>query len=315
MGHIEETFAEMKLKPENDMNGCMLTVEKAENFHVHWRNYRLVFDEEEFSKFMQAMKCAYDNWEADGKPSADKNHPVDQPPKYYFQSQIQSNRHEPAKNEEYRKAMVELQQYVPWAKRDDFMHVHYKDLRIDLTVDEFVQFASVVEDAKHHLHRYLRNKSGETEEVERLLEVSTEIHRENRKLAMVFDAEVDAGVLESNWNSMYRKEQIREMNSFKKLKNNIEQHGLKRPLRYALTIVGDNVFGSLLDGHHRVLACRDLGWSKVMAQFEVWFNIDSVKDIDYIRHCLKCVFGNDDMVRKAFEQNKIKLNSLEDAIW
>jgi len=313
MGHIEKTFAELKTEPSNGMNGSMFTVEIAENYHIHYRNYRLVMNKKEFMYFMAGMKQALQKWQELGSPDANPNQPVDTPPTYLLNLGIEPIRSEPAKNEEWRKIMVELQKYAEWAQRDDFMHLHYKDLRIDLTINEFLEFASIIADAKNHLTTYLRQKRGQVEG-ETILDVGTEIKREGRGLAMVFKAEVDLSMILNNWNSMYTKEQIAEREQCKSLQTSLKTEGMKKPLRYALLMGNNSSFGVLLDGHHRAIAASKIGWSRILVQFEVWTD-NTIKTIDDLKYYMNETFDSPQMVEKAFTNNKIKLENMEDLIW
>ena len=313
MGHIKKLFSEMVVKPENDMNGTMFTIERAENFHLHWRNYRLVFNKQEFSHFLAGVTEAAQKWNAEGQPDASKDHAVETPPIYYLNRGVESIRAEPQKNDEWRKIGVELQDIAEWCNRDDFMHVHYKDLRIDLTVGEFTEFASVVEDGKNHLKKYAREKIGQADGTH-ILEIATEIHREGRGLAMVFNAEVDIDMLLDNWNSMYTKEQMLATEKCQALKESIKT-GMNTPIRYAFVLANNTVFGALLDGHHRAVAAKGLGWTKMLVQFEIWVDKKEITSVDTIKRYLLEIFHDPTTVDKAFETNKLKLTSMEDLIW
>lgn len=124
MGHIKQVLAEKTLEPRS-VTPNMIWVDLCENLHIHYRNLRLEFSVEEFAVFMCAMQNLYkaaehkmEDWKfEEGDPN--------------FLTQIQ-----------FKKPLNNSSHYYPnrlvlEANRDGTFHLHYRDLRVHLSADEY----------------------------------------------------------------------------------------------------------------------------------------------------------------------------------
>lgn len=58
MGNVYKTLGKAKVSPNPKHYGTRLVVELCENIHVHYRNIRLEFSDEEFYQFVDVIKQA-----------------------------------------------------------------------------------------------------------------------------------------------------------------------------------------------------------------------------------------------------------------
>ena len=138
MGHIKKLLVSQKIKGESDIYKDFLSLEICENFHIHLRNLRLIFDKEEFEIFCKAVISAYKDWEHVGKPlpNADKKHKTLTPPVYLYSGKIF-----PTHRERSNDLQIEIQD-SPWMpSAPEFIHIHYKSYRLDVSHNEFVELA------------------------------------------------------------------------------------------------------------------------------------------------------------------------------
>jgi hypothetical protein len=97
-------------------------IDLAETFHIHWRNLRLELDASGFRLLVRGLLVSYLKWTFRGRP---RSRPPDR-----FMELIKARL--PSLKGELR---IELQQQT------DYVHFHYRDLRIELTYAEFLQMA------------------------------------------------------------------------------------------------------------------------------------------------------------------------------
>ena len=66
MGNTIKILSEKKLKPEADIYSDMHTWERCENFHLHLRNFRMMFNKEEFDAYCKSNMCDWKEWQKQG---------------------------------------------------------------------------------------------------------------------------------------------------------------------------------------------------------------------------------------------------------
>tara|TARA_R110000824_G_scaffold397635_1_gene600720 strand:- start:156 stop:1070 length:915 start_codon:yes stop_codon:yes gene_type:complete len=156
MGWIEKLLSETKIKPGSDIYPRFHSIERCENFHIHWRNLRLVLNEEEWETYCTAIQKAYQRWRSEGKPSPRQVPDKDDPnkkdtkiaPSYLYSGDVNAV-HGELPNE----LAIEKQVDQHYAK--NAVHMHYKSLRVDLSVNEFLVFAEEVAKAAESLKGHM----------------------------------------------------------------------------------------------------------------------------------------------------------------
>jgi len=145
MGNTIKILAEKKLKAVSDIYSDMHTIERCEDFHLHWRNLRMIFTKEEFEEFCKAVIFAYNNWQKQGKPEPVPGQSL---PEYLFASKIN-----PVHGERSQDFAVEIQGDLPYMPQD-MIHIHYKSLRFDVSHDEFLELAELFSKAKEEFEKW-----------------------------------------------------------------------------------------------------------------------------------------------------------------
>ena len=132
MGHTIKTLFNKKIKPVSDIYSTMHTVERCENFHIHHRNLRMLFNKDEFITFCNSCIIALNSWKSTGSllPEPDKSLP-----EYLYNRPINSVHGE--RPEDF---CIEVQGDLPHMP-PNMIHIHLKSLRLDVSHDEFIELA------------------------------------------------------------------------------------------------------------------------------------------------------------------------------
>lgn len=125
MGKVTEYYKNKELKKDvSDIFADIFHIERCEDFHIHWRNFRLIFSKEEFETFCNAVMEAYKKWEEQGKPD-----PEGEEPKNLYKGKI--NPVHDRRPKDFKIEYIEGTPYMP-----EMIHIHYRSLRLDLSKKE-----------------------------------------------------------------------------------------------------------------------------------------------------------------------------------
>ena len=152
MGHSRKILGFRIVEPISTLWSDLFAIELAENFHIHLRNLRLELDHVEFESLADGFGRALKNWKKRGKPRSKRYQQLNDRFLSLHKSKISpipSLWNTNTANDEMR---VELQQ---WA---DYLHLHYRNIKLEFTVSEFLDFATVIEEAKLNLERELSHE-------------------------------------------------------------------------------------------------------------------------------------------------------------
>lgn len=152
MGHCRKILKWSPVGSISAFYSDLFSVELAENFHIHLRNLRLELDHVEFEQLAKGFSEALKNWKRRGRPHTEKYEHVHDPLVTLHRSRISpipSLWNSYTANDEMR---VELQQ---WA---DYIHLHYRNLKLEFTVSEFLDFAATIEEARRNLEREIEEE-------------------------------------------------------------------------------------------------------------------------------------------------------------
>jgi len=139
MGNTIKILAGKKLKPESDIYSDMHTWERCENFHLHLRNFRMLFNKEEFDSFSKSVIHAWTKWQRQGKPNPEIGKSL---PDYLFLAKAN-----PVHGERSTDFVIEVQGDLPHMPKN-MIHIHYKSLRLDVSHKEFLELAELFAKAK-----------------------------------------------------------------------------------------------------------------------------------------------------------------------
>jgi hypothetical protein len=131
MGHVIKRLTQEAIPDKPTLMASRMTVEKCENIHLHYRNFRFEFSEEEFQFFASTI--------AQAKERLD-----DHPEETEFLSLVET---------------LGLQTSPAfWPNRITTeanlgaVHLHYKNFRLELTKDEYVQFSENIAKSRKMLN-------------------------------------------------------------------------------------------------------------------------------------------------------------------
>ena len=62
MGIVEKILSKKKINRESIINSNKSSIELSENFHFHYRNFRIELDHEEFKKISKQIIKSYFKW-------------------------------------------------------------------------------------------------------------------------------------------------------------------------------------------------------------------------------------------------------------
>jgi hypothetical protein len=140
MGLVKKILGLKKIDKISTLYSDYLSVELAEDFHIHLRNLRIEMDGDEFAAYCRAIRKAYLRWRLIGRP---KVFDFDEVSKQVFLNlsriDAEAGKNNDAINSD--EIRVELQK---WA---DHIHVHWKSVRLEFDINEFLEFADVINES------------------------------------------------------------------------------------------------------------------------------------------------------------------------
>lgn len=145
MGHCRRVLAFKVVEPITTLYSDHFTLELAENFHLHLRNLRVELDHVEFELVANGFAEALESWRRNGSPPKVRYEELGDKQLVLHKSKLSpvpSQWNTNTTNDELR---IELQQWT------DYVHIHQRHLRSELTVKEFLEFADAVAAARDEL--------------------------------------------------------------------------------------------------------------------------------------------------------------------
>lgn len=151
MGHTIKPLAEAQASNRSIFHHRFV-VECCEVFHVHYRNLRIVLSERDFVSMATGMKDALARWEQRGKPSTGPNVHIELCRKEVALSPVDENKLMVNLNDNLY-AKNEGKVFAEGAGLEDSQYIHLKirDLRLELTIDEFKALSETIVKANHEL--------------------------------------------------------------------------------------------------------------------------------------------------------------------
>ena len=132
MGNIKKILANKKVADHGLYVGS--TWEDCENIHLHWDDFRLIMTEKDFCNFVESTCTAIKKLQILKETNErEKGHCLVQwKPEYrYFKNRLQ----------------IELQD----APQTGHVHIHLRDLRLELSIEEFKELAECMAKAVEEL--------------------------------------------------------------------------------------------------------------------------------------------------------------------
>ena len=144
MGIVKKILAMRDISPVSTMYSDHFAIDLSENFHLHWRNTRMIMDDQEFRAFLSLAESAKRRWESIGEPAAHETY--EQGDEYFLaRSKIKEHAGSDSPYIANEGIRVEL---LKWA---DLIHIHWKWTRFEFDYSEFLEFADAMAEAAERL--------------------------------------------------------------------------------------------------------------------------------------------------------------------
>lgn len=151
MGQTIRNLSTKEISDKAIFNNRMV-VEIAEKVHVHYRNLRILLSEQDWISFAQGVRDGFDRWVKRGSPTPKEGQHIELcrksvgiNPQDKDSIRINLNRNLYTANEG--RIFSEGADF----KDPDYIHLKIRDLRIELSNDEFKALAQAVIEAKEKL--------------------------------------------------------------------------------------------------------------------------------------------------------------------
>jgi len=149
MGFTRNLLSSRQLDQQCTFYTDLLRIDIAETIHVHFKNSRLSLSPEEFSLLTKSLFRSFLEWHAMGRPRA--LHPD------HFVQWVTA-KIDPLPPDDFMRSRgdelsVELQQQA------DYIHIHYRHTRLELSIKEFQDFSETIGKARRNLDflPYIKN--------------------------------------------------------------------------------------------------------------------------------------------------------------
>jgi len=150
MGKVIRKLAESAV-PAKTIFDKRVVVECCETFHLHWRNLRLELTHETWTDFLATMLEADRVWREGGAPASHTHFELART--LIDTDQVLNGTSAGAELCEnlYKIAPPPFGLHAEFYDDDEFVHFHYRDLRVEMSVEDFLAFSKVMADARDRL--------------------------------------------------------------------------------------------------------------------------------------------------------------------
>lgn len=150
MGHTIENLSVQELNNQTIFNNRMV-VEVAEKMHIHYRNLRIMLSVQDWIEFCKGCADSLDRWQKRGCPEPKNGVHIE-----LCRKKVATDAHNDGI-----KVNLNDNLYLPnegkiFAEGADFkdktyVHLKYRDLRLEMPILEFKQFAQAIKEADARL--------------------------------------------------------------------------------------------------------------------------------------------------------------------
>jgi hypothetical protein len=150
MGHSLIKLTKKEL-PDKAIFNSRFVVEVCEKVHVHYRNLRILLSMVDFLELAKGLVVAMERWDKLGQPEPKKDQHIElcrrkvatEP----YNEGVQVNLNLNLYNDNKDKIYAEGAEFSD----EKYIHVKWRDLRIECSIKEFEEFADAVAEAKREL--------------------------------------------------------------------------------------------------------------------------------------------------------------------
>lgn len=264
MGSIKKLLSNHTL-PDREPHHSRTFVDLAENIHIHFREYRFVFNLDEFFEFMQTLKKSETdifNYLFNNTEYKEGSYPTTLMIAGGRDQQLKFIKNSPKPNESFymnNELNIELQdEFVT-----DEIHIHYRDFRLAMDRSRFKIFANSIKEAndilnefeknntyirKGHNDRIIQNFNNKNESNNFFLQGVNQISLNKIRSKLYYD-------IETQWSPNKK--------FIETLKKQYTKSQLVPPI--ILSKLDEKDTHYIIDGHHRYYACLKLNKSYIDA--------------------------------------------------
>lgn len=151
MGKTIKPLAESKL-PLNKIFNNRFVVEMCETMHVHYRNVRILLNRDNWEALADGFRSSLLRWKQQGKPE-DMGHLELCRRRVYHDEEREFVKVNLNENLYLKHADMIFSEGAEDFKDKQYIHLKYRDIRIEMPVEEFHVFADTVKEAQEKLSR------------------------------------------------------------------------------------------------------------------------------------------------------------------
>ena len=150
MGYTLKPLAVRELSSESVFSSRFV-VEVAEQFHMHYRNLRIILGVTDFKQIAKGFIQALNRWDKRGRPEPKEGTHIE------LCRKAVSGKHNDGVKINLNKNLYNLNKGKIFADGADFeeptyIHLKVRDVRLELSIDDFKVFAEAVEEARGKLN-------------------------------------------------------------------------------------------------------------------------------------------------------------------
>ncbi len=272
MGDIKKILCKKEL-PERELHNSRMFIDLAENIHIHYREYRNIFSLDEYFEYAEIISKSTDdvrNYLAQNPTYEEGKYPTTIMIAGGKMRQRSFLKNSPKPNKSFyhnNELVIELQEeYVT-----DEIHIHYRDFRIAMNIENFRVFAKGVIDSLSSLNVFtIQNEYNREEHDDRMVKIN-EMNKMNSSFTELMGTEwFSISKIKSKWyeivgTDFISKGEIEWFPNYGAIKILKEEY-LKNK-RFVPIILSTEKDGShiIVDGHHRVYTALLLGLYRIDA--------------------------------------------------
>ena len=255
MGSIKKVLAEKTL-PYRERHNSRIFVDLAENIHIHYREYRFVYNLDEFFEFLNVLKES----ELDIINYLSNN--INYKEQYYPTTlmiaggrprQLKFIKNSPEPNKSYymdTNLKVELQEEFV----TDEVHIHYRDFRLAMDRERFKIFANCISEANLNLTDFeSKNSYVRKTHNDRIIKDFNinNIDSDEAKVPFSGVKKIPLSLIKSNIHNNIINDWSPNPKFINKIKSSIQNNESIPPIILTKKINGNFI---IIDGHHRYYA-------------------------------------------------------------
>jgi hypothetical protein len=150
MGHTLEKLAEKEIEQKSIFNHRFV-VEICEKVHTHYRNLRIIQSLDDFITMADGFNQAVERWKKRGCPGTGKGVHIELVRKQVAQADESKTIQVNLNDNLYKKNEGSIYSEGAGFNDEKYVHVKVRDLRLEMSINEFKELADVIKQASERL--------------------------------------------------------------------------------------------------------------------------------------------------------------------